>query len=133
MSLVGSLHPEEGGGGTTIIDKVFIGNGKERHARVTFTLPNSTWADAIYLVGDFNGWDHRSHPFQRERGGQWTITVQLELGHAYQFRYLRDGTEWMNDQQADAFVSNTYGSDNFVIITDPDFKPYHDERENLVS
>lgn len=52
--------------------------------------------------------------------------MDLELGHAYQFRYLRDGEEWVNDGQADAYVSNPYGSDNSVIITDPEFKPYHD-------
>gem|GEM_PF-5024344 len=52
--------------------------------------------------------------------------MDLELGHAYQFRYLRDGEEWVNDGQADAYVSSPYGSDNSVIVTDPEFKPYHD-------
>ena len=41
-----------------------------------------------------------------------------------QFRYLRDG-QWINDGQADAYVHNRLGSDSFVVITDPKFKPHH--------
>jgi len=83
-------------------------------------------ADTIHLVGDFNDWCSGCHPLQRDRQGHWSLTVDLELGHAYQFRYLRDGEEWVNDGQADAYVSSPYGSDNSVIVTDPEFKPYHD-------
>jgi hypothetical protein len=32
-------------------------------------------ADMIYLVGDFNGWDSRSHPFERDREGQWFVSL----------------------------------------------------------
>lgn len=37
-------------------DKTFVETDSGLVARVTFTLPNSIWADAIYLVGDFNLW-----------------------------------------------------------------------------
>ncbi len=30
-------------------------------------------ADALYLIGDFNDWDRRSHPMQRDRYGVWSI------------------------------------------------------------
>lgn len=99
-------------------------------ARVTFTLPESIWADTIHLVGDFNDWNRTGHPFQRDREGRWTITVDLELRRAYQFRYLRDGEEWMNDGDADAYVYNPFGGNNFVIVTDPSFRRYCDERSN---
>ena len=35
----------------------------------------------------------------------------------------------MNDNQADAHVSNPYGSANSVVITDPEFIPYYDGKE----
>jgi 1,4-alpha-glucan branching enzyme len=92
--------------------------------QVRFTIPNSLWADKIHLVGDFNNWNRTSHPLQQNQAGNWTITVDLETGRAYQFRYLVDGTQWMNDNQADAYVHNPYGSDNFMVITDPDFEQY---------
>jgi len=108
-----------------LIRKTFIETERGLVARVTFILPNSTWADTIYLVGDFNEWNHSSHPFQRDQEGAWTLTVDLEVGRCYQFRYRRDG-EWINDSQADAFVRNPHGSDNFLVVTDPNFKRYAD-------
>ncbi|HLQ30661.1 MAG TPA: isoamylase early set domain-containing protein [Ktedonobacteraceae bacterium] len=111
-----------------MIHKTFPQTDKGQIARVTFTLPVGTWADAIYLVGEFNNWNESSHPFQRNREGAWIITVDLELGRSYQFRYRRDG-EWMNDNQADAYVQNPYGSDNFVVITDPPLHQHKEEKE----
>lgn len=112
-----------------MIQKTFVATEETPMARVTFTLPNSTWADAVYLVGDFNGWNRTSHPLQRDRDEHWRITTYLDLGRAYQFRYLRDGEEWMNDNQADAYVSNPHGTSNSVVITDPEFMPYYDRKE----
>ena len=102
-----------------MIHKIFIETDRGLVVRVTFTLPNSIWADVIYLVGDFNNWDRTSHRLQRGRDGDWNVTIDLELGRSYQFRYLRDGDHWMNDSQADAYVANPYGGDNSVVVTDP--------------
>jgi 1,4-alpha-glucan branching enzyme len=107
-----------------MICKTFFSNNGKEYAQVTFTIPNTLWADQIYLVGDFNDWDRTAHPLRHDRDGNWTITVDLEAGRAYQFRYLIDGTHWTNDNQADAYVHNPYGSDNFMVITDPDFEQY---------
>ena len=107
-----------------MIHKTFITNNGKSAARVTFILPNSIWADIIYLVGDFNHWNCSSHPFQRDREGRWILTVDLELGQAYQFRYLRDDQGWMHEYQADDYVYNPSGSDNFVVVTEPNFKHY---------
>ncbi|MDW8267934.1 MAG: hypothetical protein RMN24_02100 [Anaerolineae bacterium] len=43
----------------------------------------------------------------------------------YQFRYWSDG-QWLNDGDADAYVINRYGTDNFVVITDPLFRRHDD-------
>jgi 1,4-alpha-glucan branching enzyme len=110
-----------------MIRKTFIETERGLVARITFILPNSTWADTIYLVGDFNEWNHSSHPFQRGREGTWTLTLDLEVGRCYQFRYLRDGA-WINDSQADGFVGNPHGSDNSLVVTDPKFKRYPGEQ-----
>ncbi len=110
-----------------MIRKIFIETERGLVARITFILPNSTWADAIYLVGDFNEWNHSSHPFQCDREGTWTLTLDLEIGRCYQFRYLRDGA-WINDSQADGFVGNPHGSDNSLVVTDPKFKRHSDEQ-----
>jgi len=108
-----------------MIHKSFIETERGLIARVTFSLPDSFWADAIYLVGDFNDWNHLSHPFQHGSKEGWTLTIDLEVGRCYQFRYWRDG-EWLNDSQADGYVHNRFGSDNFLVVTDPKFKHYSD-------
>ncbi|MGC8878478.1 MAG: isoamylase early set domain-containing protein [Anaerolineae bacterium] len=87
-------------------------------ARVQFRLPHSIWADCIYLVGDFNGWDTTAHPMQRNSDGEWYIELDLEAHRRYEFRYLCDGERWMNDPEADAYEPNPYGGKNSVIFTD---------------
>ncbi|MBX7233153.1 MAG: isoamylase early set domain-containing protein [Caldilineales bacterium] len=111
-----------------MIRKTFVELDGRLAAQVTFSLPDCIWADRITLVGDFNQWNTESHPFRRNGSGVWRITVDLEPRRAYQFRYLVDGKDWTNDQEADAHVYNIYGSDNFVVVTDPDFKRHSDER-----
>lgn len=106
-----------------MIGKKFIQSDQDLVVRVTFTLPDGIWADDIYLVGDFNDWDETAHPMQQDQLGHWTLTLELEAGRIYQFRYLCDG-EWMNDNQADAYVNNPYGSHNFVVVTSRDFKKH---------
>ena len=43
------------------------------------------------------------------------MTLKLEAGREYEFRYLIDGNEWRNDWYADEYVLNAFGSKNSVI------------------
>lgn len=105
-----------------MIDKRFLEKESKRAVRVTFTLPGGLVADRICLVGDFNDWNEESHAMLRSRDGGWFLTLELEPGRDYQFRYLCDGRSWINDSDADAYVSNRHGSSNFVVNTDPLFR-----------
>lgn len=85
--------------------------------RVTFELPPTVWAESVYLVGDFNSWNPTSLPMSRERNeGGWRLTLDLQRGREYQFRYLVNGTEWCNDWDADRYVPNPFGGDNSVVV-----------------
>jgi len=83
---------------------------------VSFELPSCLWADRIFLVGDFNQWDESSMPMRQDRDGIWRVTVELPLGHCYEFRYLIDGT-WMSDSHADGFAQNSFGISNSIVQT----------------
>ncbi|GIV78019.1 MAG: hypothetical protein KatS3mg050_2413 [Litorilinea sp.] len=107
-----------------MIRKRFVLEANPPYVEVTFVLPNCIWADTIHLVGDFNHWDRTAHPFQRDHDGNWTLTLHLEIGHTYQFRYLSNGEEWHTDNKADGYVNNEHGSANALVITDPDFHPH---------
>ena len=109
-----------------MIEKRFVQSGDRTVARVMFCLPDSMWVDSVCLVGDFNGWDQTTHPMLPNREGCPEISVDLEIGRAYQFRYLVDGQQWVNDPRADAYVHNFFGSDNFVVVTDPQFVQHRD-------
>ena len=65
--------------------KTFMETERGPIARVTFSLPNSIWADTIHLVGDFNDWNHSSHPFQHGREEGWTLTVDWKWADVTSF------------------------------------------------
>jgi 1,4-alpha-glucan branching enzyme len=89
---------------------------RKGQVRVTFELPLDPWVERVNLVGEFNAWDTRSTPMTREGAdAHWKVTVELEAGRCYRFRYLVDGEKWLNDWQADDYVENPYGSDDSVL------------------
>ena len=87
---------------------------------VTFILPSNIWAERVNLVGEFNDWDTRATPMSRNRSdANWKVTLELDTGKRYRFRYLIDGKEWLNDWHADDHVENPYGSfDSIVDLSD---------------
>jgi 1,4-alpha-glucan branching enzyme len=86
--------------------------------KVTFRLPRiaAPNAKAVCIVGDFNGWSIYATPMKRLRTGDFTVTLEVEPGREYQFRYLIDEQRWENDWNADKYVKSPYGSDNSVVI-----------------
>ena len=73
-------------------------------------------ATKVNLAGDFNNWNETSDEFAILKDGSFSLNVDLETGREYQFRYLLDGTTWVNDEAADAYKSSGFGSQNSVII-----------------
>lgn len=89
---------------------------------VTFTLPGEVGAGDVALCADFNGWTAGSIPLNRGSDGAWVVTVPLEPGNTYRYRYLLDGERWENAWHADRYEPNPFGSDDSVIIVDwPEF------------
>jgi 1,4-alpha-glucan branching enzyme len=86
--------------------------------KVTFRLPRVAAPDAkaVCIVGDFNGWSIYANPMKKLRTGDFTITLEVEPGREYQFRYLIDEHKWENDWNADKYVKSPYGTDNSVIV-----------------
>lgn len=88
--------------------------------KVTFKLPAEAApnADVVHVVGDFNSWDIYATQMKKLRDGSFTVTVDLEQGGEYQFRYLIDETSWENDWDADKYVPTPFGNaDNSVVVT----------------
>ncbi len=89
---------------------------KQGITKVTFVLPSEVEATTVHLMGEFNEWQ-TTQAMRQYKDGSWRITVDLEPGREYQFRYLVDGQRWLNDPQADNYVPNPYGDQNSVVVT----------------
>jgi 1,4-alpha-glucan branching enzyme len=89
---------------------------KENSVRVTFSLPAGAVREGAYVVGDFNDWQP-AHALKEQSDGSWRVTIPLEPGRSYEFRYLVDGDRWVNEDEADRFERNPFGEENSVIVT----------------
>ncbi len=83
--------------------------------RVTFKLPKDVSAETVHLCGEFNDWSPTKHPMKKLKDGSFSVTVSLEPGQSYRFRYLLDNERWENDWDADAYVANQYGTEDSLI------------------
>ena len=82
--------------------------------RVTFSIPVS-WLDRhVAVVGDFNGWDPTATPMKK-RGDVRTVTVTLQAGRRYRFRYLDVLGRWHDDPAADDVEPGGVGSTDCII------------------
>lgn len=74
-------------------------------------------ASKVNLAGDFNQWNETSDEMNALKDGSFSLSVDLESGREYQFRYILDGTTWINDEAADAYKSSGFaGTENSVIV-----------------
>ncbi len=65
--------------------------------RVTFRMPAVDDCERLYLVGWFSEWDESVYPMEREAGGDWAITLELEAGCTYEYRFRTLDGRWLND------------------------------------
>lgn len=87
-------------------------------SKVTFRVPSEIagGADRAALVGEFNGWDPQATRMRKLKSGDFKVTVDLEIGREYQYRYLLDGSKWTNDDSADRYVpSGVPDAENSVV------------------
>jgi 1,4-alpha-glucan branching enzyme len=85
--------------------------------KVTFILPKEAApeAESVCILGDFNNWAPEASPLTRLDEGDFTITLELETGRAYRFRYMIDGWKYENDWSADRYEPNPYGGEDSIV------------------
>ena len=70
------------------------------------TKEESQSADSVKIVGEFNEWNKDAEPMKKLKSGDFTQTLNLETGKEYQFKYLVNDTDWVNETEADKVVPN---------------------------
>lgn len=85
--------------------------------KVSFKLPAELAknAESVAIVGEFNDWSPAKDVMESLKDGSFKITLDLETGKPYQFKYLVDGKEWINDDAADYYVPNEFAGENSVV------------------
>ena len=89
--------------------------GAKGKAKVTFTVDPRVGAQAAAVCGEWNDWSTDADVMRRDADGGFSVTVVLDAGRTYRFRYLLDGQRWDNDWAADAYVGNKFGGDDSVV------------------
>ncbi|MGI5173195.1 isoamylase early set domain-containing protein [Treponema sp. OMZ 840] len=98
------------------LKKTYTKTGKK--CSVTFSLPAEAahGAEKVWLCGDFNNWSTSETPLKKQKNGSFSVTLSLESGQEYQFRYLIDGKTWENDWAADKYLPAPFSAtDNSVV------------------
>ncbi len=83
--------------------------------RVTFKYVNGEGAGTAALAGDFNEWSTDSTPMKKLKDNSFSVTLSLDAGSSYAFRYVLDGERWVNEDEADSYNANEYGETNSII------------------
>ena len=93
--------------------KTYSKTGKK--CSVTFRLPKEVGAESAALCGEFNDWDKTANPLTRRKDGSFSVTLSLDTGADYRFRYWVDGERWENDWNADQYVPNEFGTEDSLV------------------
>ncbi len=85
--------------------------------KVTFEMDKTQvpTGKKVFVVGDFNDWDHQANQLKAKKNGALGVTLDLETGREYQFRYLIGEDQWENEPHADRQEPNRFGSHNSVL------------------
>ena len=87
--------------------------------RVTFRLEKAAVGGAkqAAVAADFNHWQPERTPMKALRDGGFSVTVDLDRGREYQFRYVLDGRTWITDAAAEKYIHCSYANcQNAVVV-----------------
>jgi len=103
-------------GGYMSIKKEFVDG---RSCKVTFQIPKriSKRAKSAHVVGSFNNWSQWTTPMKKMKNGEFCIAIELPVGREYEFRYLLDNQNWVNEPEAESFVPTPFGDNKNCVLT----------------
>lgn len=85
--------------------------------KVSFKVSREEAASAsqVAVLGDFNHWNPEEGVMNALKDGSFSLTLELEVGKSYRFRYLADGSRWFDEAEADGVETNEFGSENNLL------------------
>lgn len=83
--------------------------------KVTFIQAANGAKSNVSVVGDFNSWNPAQGKMVKRANGTASYSVKLEPGKSYRFRYMKSDGSWFNDEAADAYAPNGFGTEDCVL------------------
>ena len=90
----------------------YSSKSKAKRRRVSFEL-FAPGAKAVFLTGDFNGWDTKRHAMHDAGHDLWEKTLVLPPGR-YEYKFWVDG-KWCMDSDNRSVCRNCFGTQNSVL------------------
>jgi 1,4-alpha-glucan branching enzyme len=83
---------------------------------VTFQVPADILAGSkkAAVVGEFNDWNSETHQVRIIKAAG-SVSVTLETGKSYQYKFIIDDERWENDPEADSYIANEFGEANSIV------------------
>ena len=80
--------------------------------KVTFELFDLDGDHTVAVLGEFNDW--QAQPLIARKNGRFSTTVSVPQGE-YRYRYLLNGEQWINEPEAEKYLSNPFGTRDCVV------------------
>ena len=96
------------------IQKISKRKGSKVH--VTFAMPAIDGCSCLYLVGRFSEWNESVYRMQRTDKGTWSVTLELEPGREFQYRFRTNDGTWLNDPTT-PYALHPFGSEKSLVNT----------------
>lgn len=87
---------------------------KRTVCKVTLSIPGEWASEEVAVAGEFNDWDTSAVKME-QKNGKWETTLRLKPENEYSFKYYIDGQKWENDDAADRYIPNEFGTENSVV------------------
>jgi 1,4-alpha-glucan branching enzyme len=85
---------------------------------VGFSLPVEAAGTArkLFLAGEFNAWNTSALSMRKVKGS-YRVSLTLDSGASYQYRFVTETGVWLNDTEADCYVFSAFAvADNSVVV-----------------
>lgn len=99
-----------------MIEKTYLKTKPECKVKFLLSADVVGKAKKVAVVGDFNNWDDTANPMRKQKSGLFASTINLNVGTSYQFRYVINGTTWLNDDMADEFVPSLISQESNSVL-----------------
>ena len=94
--------------------RTYTRRSTKQSVKFELTTEQAQNAETVSVAGEFNNWDKNANPLNKTLEGKFEVEIELEKGKSYQFRYVLNGTTWINDPYRKS-VDNGRGELNSIV------------------